>query len=51
MGDQQAANAAKTSLQQVTVHKTVMDIWTEIGPEEMPDGYSDGRCVGGVQDF
>ena len=39
--DQQAAKGAKLSLQQVAVHKTVTDIWAELGFEEMPDEYSD----------
>ena len=39
--DRQAAKGACISLQQVTVHKAVTDIWADLGLEEMPDEYSD----------
>ena len=45
--DQQAAKGARTSLQQVTVHKTITDIWANLGSEEMPDEYSDSDVFWG----
>ena len=45
--NQQAVKGAKVSLQQVTVHKTATNIWTELGLGEMPNEYSDSDVLGG----
>ena len=37
------ATGTNISLQQVTVHKTITDIWKELGLEEMPKEYSDSN--------
>ena len=48
--DQQAAKGVKTSHNKIIAHKTVTDIWAELGLEEIPDMYdTDSNGSGGSQ--